>query len=166
LPAVSDFGRLTGIVDDCYTCIWEDDLPAAPPAEQVHLGEFWRVAHAFNTALPGWLVVVPRRHVTSIADLTPGEAAALGPLLHKLSRALQDAVGCAKTYLMQFAEAEGFSHVHVHLVPRMPHLAAEYRGPRIFHYLTRPPNEWLSLDTRNEIATAIAQTVAIQSMPN
>ena len=30
------------------------------------------------TALPGWLVLMPRRHVTAIADLTDDEARALG----------------------------------------------------------------------------------------
>jgi diadenosine tetraphosphate (Ap4A) HIT family hydrolase len=144
-------------VNNCYSCQWESDLAAAPMSERVHVGEFWRAAHAFNTTLPGWLVLIPRRHVTSIAELTLPEATELGPLLHRLSRALHDAVGCQKTYVMQFAEAEGFSHVHFHLVPRMPDLPAEHRGPRIFHYLTRPPDEWLTPETRNELAAGVAR---------
>ena len=115
-----------------------------------------RAAHAFNSTLPGWLVLLPRRHVTSIAELTPAEAAELGPLLHRLSQALQAAVGCTKTYVMQFAEADGFSHVHFHLVPRMPDLPADHRGPRVFHYLTRPSDEWLTVDARDQYAADIA----------
>ncbi|MDG4788836.1 HIT family protein [Micromonospora sp. WMMD1102] len=141
---------------DCYSCRQEDDLAAASFAERLHVTDHWRVAHAFNSSLPGWLVVLPRRHVTSIAELTPVEAAELGPLLHRLSTTLHETVRCTKTYVMQFAEAEGFGHVHFHLVPRMPDLPPEHRGPRIFHYLTRPESEWLTSERRVEITTAIA----------
>lgn len=147
-------------MDDCYSCRQESELNGAPIAERVHVSEFWRTAHAFNTTLPGWLVLVPLRHVISIAELSLPEVAELSPLLHRLSRALHEAVGCEKTYVMQFAEAEGFSHVHFHVVPRMPDLPAEYRGPRIFHYLTRPPGEWLTLQARNEIAATVARHMA------
>ncbi len=124
------------------------------------MSEFWRAAHAFDTTLPGWLVLVPRRHVTSFADLTPDEAAELGPLLHRLSQALRDTVRCAKTYVMQFAEAEGFSHLHIHVVPRMPDLPAEHRGPRVFHYLSQPPDQWLPIDRRDAIAAGVAAAMS------
>jgi diadenosine tetraphosphate (Ap4A) HIT family hydrolase len=141
---------------DCYSCRQENDLATASFAERLHLTDHWRTAHAFNSSLPGWLVVIPRRHVTSIAELTPAEAAELGPLVHRLSTALHEVVRCEKTYVMQFAEAEGFGHVHFHLVPRMPDLPPEHRGPRVFHYLTRPESEWLTTDQREEVAGAIA----------
>jgi len=40
-----------------------------------------------------------------------------------------------KTYVMLFAEAEGFGHLHVHLVPRMPNQPPESRGPAVFRHL-------------------------------
>ncbi|WP_018654770.1 HIT family protein [Actinomadura flavalba] len=97
--------------------------------------EHWRVAHAFGTSLPGWLVLVPKRHVTAVADLTDAEAAGLGTWQVRLSRALHDATGCAKTYVAQFAEADGFAHVHFHVVPRAAALPAERTGPGVFAYL-------------------------------
>ena len=33
---------------------------------------------------------------------------------------------------MLFAEAEGFGHLHVHVVPRMPDFESEALGPRVF----------------------------------
>ena len=36
---------------------------------------------------------------------------------------------------MQFSEAEGFEHLHVHLVPRMVDQPADRTGPRVFGYL-------------------------------
>jgi hypothetical protein len=47
----------------------------------VYVGPGWRIAHAFGTSLPGWLVVVPRRHVIVLDELTAEEAADLGPPL-------------------------------------------------------------------------------------
>ena len=98
----------------------------------------WRVAHAFNTALPGWLVLLPRRHVTAVHDLTNAEASALGTWQVSLSQALRSITGCAKTYIDQFAEAEGFAHVHFHIVPRTAELPQEQRGPRVFELLRAP----------------------------
>jgi diadenosine tetraphosphate (Ap4A) HIT family hydrolase len=100
-------------------------------------GGGWRVAHDFNSTLQGWLVLVPRRHVTSIADLTDEEAGTLGMWQVRLSRALRTVTGCVKTYVVQFAEKEGFAHVHFHIVPRMPNLPADRRGPGIFQYMDR-----------------------------
>lgn len=123
--------------------------------ERIHTTPNWRVVHAFNSALEGWLVVVPRRHVLALADLTEEEAAEIGPLLHRLSQALGDELGCEKTYVMQFAEADGFSHLHFHLVPRQADMPADHRGSGVFHYLTRPKAEWVSAERRDELAQAI-----------
>jgi diadenosine tetraphosphate (Ap4A) HIT family hydrolase len=106
-----------------------------PPRERVAVDAHWRVAHAFGVGLLGWLVLLPRRHVLSIAELSDEEAASLGHWQVRLSRALTEETGCPKVYLAQFAEAPGFGHVHFHLVPRPAELAAELRGPRIFGLL-------------------------------
>ena len=90
-----------------------------------------RVAHAFGTSLPGWLVVVPRRHVIALDELTAGEAADLGPLLRALTAAMRGVLGCSKTYVALFTEAEAFEHVHFHVVPRSPDMDPALRGPRV-----------------------------------
>ncbi len=91
-------------------CRSEERFDALPPRERVDTDEHWRVVHAFDSRLPGWLVLVPRRHVTSIADLTDAEAASLGTWQVRLSRALTAVTGCVKTYVMQYAEQAGFAH--------------------------------------------------------
>lgn len=140
---------------DCYACQSEELFEALPPRERVADDEHWRVVHAFDSALRGWLVLLPRRHVTSIAALTDAEAATLGTWQVRLSRALSEVTGCAKTYVMQFAEKEGFAHVHFHIVPRMPGLPAESRGTAIFRYAQRPQPELLSEPERDELAVAL-----------
>lgn len=125
----------------CYTCArtaeldGPDGLDGVAPREAVAADEHWRVAHVFDTALPGWLVLLPRRHVTAVADLTDAEAAGLGLWQVRLSRALAEVTGCAKTYVAQFAEAEGFAHVHFHVVPRAVDHPESLRGPRVFGLL-------------------------------
>ena len=137
---------------DCYSCRQDARFDRLPPRERVAADEHWRVAHDFGTTLPGWLVLVPRRHATSIAELTDDEAATLGAWQVRLSRALGEVTGCLKTYVMQFAEKDGFAHVHFHIVPRMPDLPADRRGPAVFAYASA---EGLPEDQRDRLALAL-----------
>ncbi|MFB8029687.1 HIT family protein [Streptomyces sp. NPDC056465] len=125
----------------CYACDREARFGDLPPRECVASDEHWRVAHSFTTSVPGWLVLLPRRHVTAVHDLTDAEAATLGAWQIGLSRALRGVTGCEKTYVVQFAEAEGFAHVHFHIVPRPADLAPEHRGPGVFGLLRAPEHE-------------------------
>lgn len=87
--------------DACYTCHYNKRLAGLPARERIGVDGHWRVAHALGTALPGWLVLVPLRHVTAIADLTDAEAAGLGLWQVRLSRALTATTGCVKTYVVR-----------------------------------------------------------------
>ncbi|WP_207915309.1 HIT family protein [Micromonospora sp. 15K316] len=142
---------------DCFTCRNNTRISALPPREVIAVDDHWRVAHAFDSALPGWLVLVPRRHVASIADLTDAEAATLGTWQVRLSRALRAVTGCAKTYVVQFAEKEGFAHVHFHMVPRMPDLPADRRGPRVFSYLGAAEQDRVTEQQQDELAAALRE---------
>lgn len=138
----------------CYSC--EQQAAAdPPPREDVTRTEHWRAVHAFNSTLPGWLVLLPTRHVESFTELSPAAADELGGLVRRLGIALEAVTGCAKTYLMQFSEAEGFSHLHLHLVPRMPDQPDHLRGPRIFGYLTDDEERWLPVAERDRVAEAL-----------
>ncbi|MFK0194731.1 HIT family protein [Kitasatospora sp. NPDC090308] len=106
-----------------------------PRYQRIAVDEHWRVAHAVDCALPGWLVLLPRRHLESMAELTGAEAASLGVWQVRLARALEVVTGCRKAYVAQFGEAEGFAHVHFHVVPRAEELPVEWRGPRVFGLL-------------------------------
>ncbi|GAB3938861.1 hypothetical protein GCM10027614_19830 [Micromonospora vulcania] len=57
--------------------------------------------------------------------------------------------------MVQFAEQEGFAHVHFHVVPRMPDLPDERRGPRIFGYLGVPEDDRFGEQQQDELATAL-----------
>lgn len=128
------------------------DAGQAPAWDAILRTEWWDLAHAFGTSVEGWMCLVARHHVVSLADLTDGAAAELGPLVVGVSRALHAAVGCAKTYVVQFAEHPRHRHVHVHVVPRADDLPEEYRGPGVFSLLGVDPALEVSERRRDEIA--------------
>ena len=138
----------------CYSCDQLSDA-SRPPREDVVHTDHWNVVHAFNSTLPGWLILLPTRHVTAFTELTPEAADELGGLVRRLSVALETVTGCVKTYLMQFSEAEGFSHLHLHLVPRLPEQPEDVRGPRVFAYLSEDQAAWLPEAERDRIAVAV-----------
>lgn len=120
----------------------------------------WDVAHAFGTDIEGWCVVVARRHIISLAELTDAEAGELGPLVRDLSRALEEVVGSTKTYLAQFAEHPDHHHVHLHVVPRAADLPEDSRGPGIFSRLGLPESRWVPEPRRDALASAIQAQLA------
>jgi diadenosine tetraphosphate (Ap4A) HIT family hydrolase len=136
----------------CIACENNEKIGALPPREEILVAGSWRVAHAFGTSLPGWLVVMPNRHVRALHDLEPDEAAQLGEVLRRVSGALRDVVGSEKAYLVFFAEAEGFEHLHVHVIPRLPSFTAEQRGPNVFKFLGVPPEDEVSEADRDDLA--------------
>jgi diadenosine tetraphosphate (Ap4A) HIT family hydrolase len=139
----------------CYSCERSAILEELPDWERIVVDKHWRLAHSFNSALPGWLVAIPIRHVTALEDLTPEEAAPLGDLIYRSSRALRKVTGCQKVYVMFFAEAEGFGHVHFHLVPRMEKFTDEQKGPGVFTFLKLPEDQWVPEEERNRLAQSI-----------
>ena len=147
----------------CFACSQVAQLPSLPPREAVIVEDGWRVAHAFNSALEGWLVVLPLRHVTSMDELTSTEAEALGSILRRASRALTTVVGSAKAYFMFFAEADGFAHLHVHVVPRMEWFTHDQLGPRVFAFLGGPESEWVSENDMDDLALRLRATLAVES---
>ncbi|MBK5248437.1 MAG: hypothetical protein JJE50_03240 [Actinomycetales bacterium] len=136
----------------CALCTGnEASTEELPPRERVHVGAGWRVI-AHRSALPGWMLVAPRRHVESMAELTGSEAAELGEILRAGSQVLADVVGCERTYVMQFSE--GMRHLHFSLVPRMADLPAERLGAKIGAYNAQ--DEPLDETARDEIAGRLA----------
>lgn len=146
----------------CMTCELTAKRHQQPLCERIYETEHWRVVHAFNTSLPGWLVVISMRHVGSFAELTEAEALSFGPFLHRVSKALQEVTGAVKTYTVLFAEHPEHPHVHFHVVPRMADMPADKRGKRVFDYLGVPEAETVPLETRNALAERLQALLKTQ----
>jgi diadenosine tetraphosphate (Ap4A) HIT family hydrolase len=141
----------------CRTCelTARRDAGSAPPWDLIYRTDGWDVVHAYDTSLPGWLVLVLRRRLTSIADLTDEEAMTLGRLIRDASAALVVATGCAKTYVAQFAEHPLHPHVHFHVVPRPPDLPDDQVGPAVFARLGVAESERVPEAEMNRVAAQI-----------
>lgn len=109
--------------------LWQDEQAVAfhvPPVEEV------------GNAPPylGHLLVVTRRHVARLGDLTAEEAAAVGCAAARLARALTETGGAEWVYSAVIGT--GAPHFHLHLVPRYPgtppevawHAVDEWEGAR------------------------------------
>jgi diadenosine tetraphosphate (Ap4A) HIT family hydrolase len=147
---------------DCKTCelISRRDANHAPLWDCIYRTPLWDVVHNYQTALPGWLVLVARRHLGSIDELTHEESVELGNLLRQVSLALKEITGCVKTYVIQFAEMAEHQHVHFHIVPRMADLPEDRRGTNIFTYSGVPDEQRVSEEMMNDIASK-AQKILI-----
>lgn len=121
----------------------------------------WRLEHILPPIpLAGWLVLKPLRHVEALGDMSSEEAATFGPLVQRIAAALQAVIHPAKVYLCQFSEAEHFTHIHFHLIPRAADLPTERRGTAVFELLRITRNERRDLATPEEaerIALAVRE---------
>src|SRR5215211_5737145 len=94
-----------------------------PPGGVVYRNEWWEVAHHLGPETdPGELIVKLRRHAESLAELTPGESAALGPVLRAAVAAVEHVVRPERVYVASYGER--VRHVHFFLLPRATSLPA------------------------------------------
>jgi diadenosine tetraphosphate (Ap4A) HIT family hydrolase len=141
----------------CLTCelVARRDRGEAPLWDAIYRSQYWDVVHSYNTSLPGWLVLVARRHMAAIDEMSDEEAVEVGPLLRRVSLALKEVTGCVKTYVVQFAEAPDHPHVHFHVVPRMADQPEDHRGPHVFRYLGVAEEERVDETHMNELAAEV-----------
>ena len=121
---------------DCLTCLNLSEERRISPGPFIYKGTHWVVDHAYPTTHLGWLVVLPRRHVEALHELTREEFQELAEIEYRLVQVMRMDSAVQKEYLMCFAEGEGFHHVHFHVVPKPADLPAELKGPRVFAFLT------------------------------
>jgi diadenosine tetraphosphate (Ap4A) HIT family hydrolase len=117
---------------------------------------YWIVEHIHPTSVRGWLVIVLRRHVNAVHQLTPAEIAEFGWLMPAACRALHELLGAEKEYVMQFAEGEGFRHVHFHVVARLPAWPDSLKGPAVFSAL-REPEAALPIEVTTRLSLAVRE---------
>ena len=149
--------RMQNFMKRCYTCelIQRRDVGDAPLWDSIYRTDYWDVVHSYNSSLPGWLVLIIHRHIAAVDEMTEDEAVELGQLMRRLSIILKKVTGCARTYVVQFAEDPEHPHVHFHIVPRMADLPDDRRGRGIFQYLGVPDSERVSEAEMNELAEEI-----------
>lgn len=104
------------------------------PGGLIYRSHSWLVEHCVGPLGLGTLVVKPERHVTAVADLSPAEAAELGPLLRQASRVASQLVPAEQVYNCLWSHSSavpGHLHYVVQPVTRQQMTAYERHGPSL-----------------------------------
>lgn len=104
-------------------CIFCAIVEGSAPAEVVDADEHTLAFLDINPATAGHALVVPRRHVTDLWDMTTDLAGPLMTAVHRLAGRMRDTLTPDGLNLLQSTRAAAFQtvfHLHVHLIPRYP----------------------------------------------
>ncbi len=122
-------------MSECFSCNSISGKQRISPGQVIFDGTYWAVEHAYPTALLGWLVIVSKRHVEALHELTDEEWSELAKLQSKTVRAFREYFSADKEYTACFAEQAGFAHIHFHMMPRTQDVPPELWGSKVFAML-------------------------------
>jgi diadenosine tetraphosphate (Ap4A) HIT family hydrolase len=113
--------------DACGMCRKLGGSEAAPVFEN----DLWHVRPLdAPSGVPGWMIMVARRHVPGPAHFNAREIASFGPTWCHLQRVLLEVTGALRIY--SAAMGESSPHFHGHLVPRFERMPNDARGWAVF----------------------------------
>lgn len=123
---------------ECFACELIEDPTKVPGGRIATMGT-WVVEHCVGPLGVGTVVVKPLRHVIHVADLDQVEAAELGPVLARVTRAVADASSAVgdppgQVYVCLWSHAHHEpGHIHFVVQPVGERLTAQYgaHGPEL-----------------------------------
>jgi diadenosine tetraphosphate (Ap4A) HIT family hydrolase len=110
------------LLDGCLSC---DTLRGAVqvPGGIVAEDEYWAFfCQARPLTAPGRGFIVLKRHCEHLSEITPQEAAALGPMMRRTAQVMMAVLQPVKVHMGSYGE--GVKHIHWHVMPRMAYLPA------------------------------------------
>ncbi len=82
------------------------------------------------SGVPGWMMMVARRHVSGPSNFDAREIASFGPTWCHLQRVLLEVTGALRIYTAALGESS--PHFHGHLVPRFARMPKDATGWPVF----------------------------------
>lgn len=122
----------------CYTCESLSGKRQISPGDVIYEAEYWTVEHCYPVAFKGWLVIVLKRHIEALHELTSEEFNELSQIQQKVVQILHRELSPEKEYMMCFAEGDHFHHIHFHVVAKPKDLPPNLKGPHIFALMNKP----------------------------
>jgi diadenosine tetraphosphate (Ap4A) HIT family hydrolase len=116
--------------------------------------------------MKGWLVLVLKRHAEALHNLSAEELGELATLQWRFAGLLRRELGCEKEYSACFAEAEGFKHIHFHLIARPHDLPGDLNGTRIFAMLKPEEREPVAPNEIAEFCASLRDKAASDEQTN
>ena len=99
--------------------------------EPLYEDALWHVRPAPSPpGVPGWMMMISRRHVAGPAHFDDDEARAFGLALRHFERVLEEVTGALRVYTAAMGESS--PHFHAHLVPRTPEMPKDAKGWGVF----------------------------------
>src|SRR5690242_11643681 len=99
--------------------------------EPVFENELWHVRPIDPpSGVPGWMMMVARRHVPGPAQFDAREVGSFGPTWCHLQRVLLEVTGALRIYTAALGESS--PHFHGHLIPRFQQMPKEAKGWGVF----------------------------------
>jgi diadenosine tetraphosphate (Ap4A) HIT family hydrolase len=99
--------------------------------QPVFENELWHVRPIDPpSGVPGWMMLVARRHVPGPAHFDEREVKSFGPTWCHLQRVLLEVTGALRIYTAAMGESS--PHFHGHLVPRFAEMPKDAKGWAVF----------------------------------
>ncbi len=114
-----------------------------PSKSLIFADEVFHLEQCGECPLPGYLLLRMTGTEASLAELAPEKARALGEMLARAAKAVEEAVKAERVYILSFCELD--HRLHFHLFPRTAWLLKEYfkandcagdpvNGPMLFEW--------------------------------
>jgi diadenosine tetraphosphate (Ap4A) HIT family hydrolase len=127
--------------------------------------DLWCVRHAEPAGVPGWMLLISKRHVAGPAHFDDREAAVFGGALRHFERVLEQVTGALRIYTA--AMGESHPHFHAHMVPRYATMPRDAKAWSVFDLQRAVGAGELSVDVAEiqRVSEAYRRALATQPRP-
>ena len=113
------------------TCAVCATLSGPGRIEPLYEDALWHVRPAPSPpGVPGWMMMISRRHVPGPAHFDDAEARGFGLALRHFERVLEQVTGALRVYTAAMGESS--PHFHAHMVPRTAVMPKDAKGWGVF----------------------------------
>jgi diadenosine tetraphosphate (Ap4A) HIT family hydrolase len=134
--------------------------------EPLYEDALWHVRPAPSPpGVPGWMMMVSRRHVAGPSHFDDDEARAFGLALRHFERVLERVTGALRVYTAAMGESS--PHFHAHMVPRTATMPNDAKGWGVFDLERAAKAGEINVDLAEarRIAAAYARALAESPPP-
>ena len=146
---------------DCALCATLSGPGRVEPLFEVAL---WHVRPApAPPGVPGWMMMISRRHVAGPAHFDDAEARAFGLALRHFERVLERVTGALRVYTVAMGESS--PHFHAHMVPRTAAMPKDAKGWGVFDLERAAKAGEIAVDDAEGKRIAAAYALALAENP-
>jgi len=126
--------------------------------------ELWHVRAADDPCgVPGWMMLITRRHAPGPAHFNMQEAQSFGPTLCHLQRVLLEVTGALRIYTAAMGESS--PHFHAHMVPRYKVMPKDAKAWAVFDLQRAAAAREFPVDDAETARVAGAYASALRASP-